>query len=105
MNGRRITLVFAFVMALAAGLAAGVLASRLPVAGKAAAGPHSQLAEQLQLTPEQSEKMKAIWERTRDSLDDCFASARTLQQERDEAVVAMLTPDQKDKYVKINQDY
>ena len=49
--------------------------------------------------------MKAIWEGTKDSLDDCFARARTLQQERDDAVVALLTAEQKDRYAKVNQAY
>jgi Spy/CpxP family protein refolding chaperone len=105
MNGSRLLLVIAFLLALAAGLAAGVLASRLPMGAKTAPTPHSQLADELQLTPAQSDRMKLIWEGTRDSLDDCFASARTLQQQRDDAVVSLLTPEQKEKYVKINQDY
>ena len=67
----------------------------------------SWLTEELKLTPEQSEKIKVIWS---DMLQGPGSrpggdARRAAQKERDEAIVAMLTPEQKSTYDKIVDKY
>ena len=66
MKKRRIetVLVGVAVLSLAAGLATGLLVSRLPGRAARASPPSAQrtpLAEALDLTPEQTERIRAIW--------------------------------------------
>ena len=96
------------VVALSAGVVAGVLASRLPASGGAAGpmGPEqTPLAAELQLTPAQQDQMKQIWEGVRGRVHETFEDAQRLQKERDDALVAMLTDEQKARFEKISKDF
>jgi Spy/CpxP family protein refolding chaperone len=100
-------------LALCAGVVAGMVAARLPATGSAAkpgasapgdASP-AGLAEQLDLSTDQREQMRHIWEGVRDDVRQSFESAEALQRQRDEAVATMLTDAQKEKFAKIAREY
>jgi Spy/CpxP family protein refolding chaperone len=101
-------LLAAFGLALAAGVAGGLLLARLP----AAQGRHltsatsaSPLGAELGLTAKQAEEMRRIWEGVRDTAQQCFDDGRRLQKDRDDALVALLTDEQKEKFEKISNEY
>jgi Spy/CpxP family protein refolding chaperone len=100
------------VLGLSAGVVAGMLVSRLPATAEpAGAGPHGPpgmspaLVEQLQLTPQQQDEMKKIWEGVRGDVQQCFQRAQDLQKQRDDKILEMLTPEQKAQFEKISTDY
>jgi uncharacterized membrane protein len=113
-KGRIVILLISLtVLALSAGVVAGLVAARLP--GSSASGdgapppppmpPEQSLAEQLQLSPDQRESMRGIWEGVREKVHKTFEDADSLQQERDQAVVALLNDEQKAKFEKISNDF
>src|SRR4051794_32743783 len=84
------------VLGLSAGVVAGMLVSRLPASTADATppgGPHgppgmsAALVEQLELTRDQQEKMRAIWESVRGDVQQCFQQAQDLQKQRDNDVL------------------
>jgi hypothetical protein len=90
-------------------LAAGVLSGRLM---KARATPPSSLlppapaagsflVSELQLSGDQSNRMRAIWEQTRDTVQDDIRTAERIQQQQDEQLNALLTPAQRTEYARI----
>jgi Spy/CpxP family protein refolding chaperone len=85
------------VLALAAGVVAGTLASRMP-ASPSLTSDHSLLSDTLQLTPQQRDKMRTIWEGVRDTAHQFGEQAQQLQRQRDDAVFALLNDEQKAKY-------
>jgi len=100
----RLMLVVAFVLALGGGVVLGLAAGRRPVPGAVVPaahppGEHSWLADQLDLTTDQRERMKDIWS----TLVQGPAQAnrdrrRQVEKERDEALVSLLTPEQRAEY-------
>src|SRR4051794_10862870 len=121
-----ILLISLTVLALGAGLAAGLLAARLPTAsspgpgsspnGSASVdssnpapaptpGERTPLVEELQLSPEQRDQMRDIWESTRGRVHQTFDDAQRLQKDRDDALVALLNDEQKARFQKISQEY
>ena len=100
----KLILTFLFVLTLSSGLVAGMLVSRVPVKTPVSAPSRSPLSEALKLTDDQNEKMRKIWEGVRNNVDDCFTQAQDVQKHRDEAVMKMLTPEQKVSYAKYQQD-
>jgi Spy/CpxP family protein refolding chaperone len=104
------------VLALSAGVVAGLVAARLP--GSSSAAPvappppppgnpldRTPLAEELGLTPQQRDQMRGIWEPLRGKVHETFEDAQDLQRQRDEDLVAMLNDEQKAKFAKISRDY
>jgi len=109
-NKTRATLVLAFVIALGAGVVGGVLLSRMPFLSTVSGAPpvtgQSPLSEMLQLTPDQSDKMRSIWEEARAKAQTAVNEVQQLQKGRDDAFVSILTTDeQKSQYEKITKDY
>jgi Spy/CpxP family protein refolding chaperone len=115
-RGRRETvLVILTVLAIGAGVVAGMVVSRLPAAATgapnggaaspASTAPQSALAEELHLSSRQSEQMRQIWEGVRDKVRSSYENAERLQRQRDEGIQALLTPEQKAKFEKLTQDY
>ena len=109
---KNLKLVFAavFALTLASGVVAGMLVSRLPAirgtGGQSKpAMRHLLVGDELQLSDEQHEKMRDIWEGTRDVVDECFQKARAYQKQRDDAFLGLLTDEQKAAYAKINDNY
>jgi Spy/CpxP family protein refolding chaperone len=107
------------VLALCAGLAAGLLASRLPGSGASSsssssstspssgvpADPRTPLVEELQLSPAQRDQMREIWEGVRGKVHQAFADAQRLQKDRDDALVALLSDEQKARFETISKKY
>lgn len=114
-----ILLISLTVLALGAGLAAGLLAARLPTAAGSSgdtftgvgSGATNQppergsLIDELGLTPQQRDQMREIWEATRGRVHQVFEDAQQLQTDRDDAIVALLNDEQKQKFQKISKDY
>ncbi len=112
----RALLSVAFVMALLAGGAVGVVGSRVLPGGddNASAAPQSPrsrerrswLTDELNLSPEQEVQMKEIWSpMSRGGPRDHFEKYRAAERTRDDAVVALLTPEQKAQYDRIQTDH
>jgi len=99
MRTTRVAVVLVLMVFLAggAGLIAGKLSSR-PAAASVVTPQRATLSDELQLTPEQRTTMKAIWEAARDAATQCAADAQKLQRQYDDAVVELLTPEQKVHY-------
>ena len=102
----RAALVVAFILTLAAGLAGGMYLSRSSGGGGGGGvvAAHSPLDE-LQLTADQTQQMKKIWESVRDSAQACQIKGQALRLQRDKAMEALLTDEQKERFEKTAQDY
>ena len=99
-------------LGLCAGAAAGLLASRATAtsAGTTTSVPPAPdhaapLAEELALNPEQREQMRQIWEGVRQQAHEAYDDAQRLQKQRDDALVAMLSDEQKAQFEKISKDF
>jgi Spy/CpxP family protein refolding chaperone len=103
----KIIVVVGFLVAFAAGLVLG-FESRERTAQPAARQEHrgGWLTAELKLTPEQQEKMKTIWSempgRGGREREDRF---RQLRQQRDEAIKALIRPEDKPRYDQILKDF
>jgi len=94
------------VLALSAGVVAGMLASRMPGSEPTAAPvDRTPLVEELGLTPDQRDQMRQIWEGVRAKVHQTFEDAQQLQKQRDDTLVSLLTDEQKAKFQKISKDY
>jgi hypothetical protein len=108
-----ILLIMVAVLALSAGVVAGLLASRLPrpVEAEPLPGPlgppspEGSLAEQVNLSDAQREDMKRIWEGVHGDVHKTFEQAQLLEKERDMALVGLLNDEQKAKFEKISSDF
>src|SRR5207237_316755 len=70
------------ILALSAGVVAGMLVSRLPTPGSAVETPdRSPLEQELGLTPDQRDKMKDIWEKVRGDVSQSFRDAQQLSKD------------------------
>lgn len=112
MKNRRlqVLLIAITVLALGAGMAAGLLTSRLPAAGGTQRPDplpieRTPLVEELGLSPEQREQMRLIWEDVRSRVHTVFDDAQQLQKRRDDAMVALLNDEQKAKFERISKEY
>jgi len=95
-------LIVSFVLVFAAGAAVGVVAARRFRPPQ----PPSWLASELDLTPEQRERMHQIWSETmRSGFRQEGERRAAMMQERDEAIQALLSEEQRAKYEAIQQDY
>lgn len=104
MTRTKIILFVAFLLMFAAGGSVGVLVAH---SSPPPPPPHeSWWMSELNLTPEQREQMRAIWE---DAMGSSFRTEgdrrAALQQERENAVMALLTEDQRVKYASVQQEY
>lgn len=97
------------VLTLGAGFAAGMLCNRIASSGERVSAeeitPTGSLVEELQLSPVQAERMRAIWEQTRVSVQHSYRDAQRLQKMRDQAVAAILDERQKTQFEQIANDY
>jgi cell division protein ZapA (FtsZ GTPase activity inhibitor) len=106
MKKTKIIIFITFVLAMGAGVAVGMLGARTVPARVPPGDPQSWLVSELQLSPDQQVKMKQIWqEMLQDKGRQYGEEMRQLQQQRDAAIAALMTPDQKEQYTKINQDF
>jgi len=69
-------------------------------------GGHSWLTDELKLTPQQQEQMRAIWSQAMQKNDPNMGDRRHgLQKERDDAIAKLIPAEQKAAYDKILADY
>jgi Spy/CpxP family protein refolding chaperone len=97
-----VVLVLAYVLALAAGTTSGLLADRLRSPNAQMSAP---LAVQLQLTDDQRDRMRQMWEQAEQTVDDCYKQAQSIERQRDQALVDMLTDEQKARFAKIDKGF
>jgi Spy/CpxP family protein refolding chaperone len=101
MNRLKLLIAILFLIALGTGIVVGMGVSRTPKAHERG----SWLAEELNLTPDQSEKIKAIWSDISRPGQSSFDRRRQYQRERDEALLGLLTPEQRAAYGTIVDKY
>ena len=102
MTRTRLIVLMATLLAFAAGGALGLLLYRPAPPGH----PGNPLTRDLKLTPEQQAKMDKIWSDTMRSLTSQYGDRRRqLAQQRDQAILALLSSEQKAQYDQIMQDY
>jgi Spy/CpxP family protein refolding chaperone len=99
-----------FVVALIAGATAGIFASRVgPLARgerRAGDGPGpGHLADQLDLSDDQRDRMREIWEVARDQSRRYVSDLERLQKGRDQELVDLLNDQQKAQYETIAKKY
>jgi Spy/CpxP family protein refolding chaperone len=114
MSRTKVILVAAFLLAFAAGASLGLFASNPTVSQPPPrppgprGGPESFFSKELNLTQEQRETMRKIWSEVRGpgggpgGRDDRRAA---LSRERDQAVLSLLSEEQRGQYQAIQQDY
>lgn len=99
----------AFALALAAGAAAGVLATRFIAIPTTPPPPSSTASsptfEDLDLKPDQREQVRRIWEAVKLKSDQSYREAQKGQKELEQKVFDMLTTEQKARYQEIYQAY
>ena len=102
-------LVLMFALAMAAGAVTDRLAwGRRPPAmeqpQRVGVVGGSSLAEELQLTREQTEQIRPIWEEARDAAHACANEAERIQRDHEEQLKGMLTDEQKARYERLSQE-
>lgn len=110
MSKTKIILAVTFLLVFAAGAVVGTVRPLVPGAshhGGPGESRGSWIARELSLTPDQQEQMRRIWAeqapgtRERDHGD----RRREFQRQRDDAIKAMLTDEQRTKYDAIQKEY
>ena len=109
----RIIIGFTFALALAAGVAAGVLVTRYvgsfttstttPSTGSGI--PANPSLDDLQLTDSQRFRIQKIWEGVKETSDQSYRAANQLQRNFDDKVQHLLTPDQMTQYREYYKEY
>ncbi len=102
MNRFHVLIISLFAIALGTGVVVGMSIARAPKP----TDRDSWLAQELNLTLAQTDKMRAIWsDMLQGSAQRPSDRRREFQKERDDAVVALLTPAQKPAYDAIVEHY
>lgn len=102
MTRTRLLILTCFAAAFAAGISGGLVIGRQPRKPP----PPPFLVQQLDLTPEQAERVRDIWSKTYDSLRATLSAKReALEQDREDAILAILTEDQLAFYQQVTAGY
>jgi Spy/CpxP family protein refolding chaperone len=101
MSRVKMFLTIGFVLAMGAGVAVGMLGAKYPQTHQ----PRSWLGDELGLSPDQREQMRSIWQDVSKSGQRDWGKRRALEKEKTEAVLGLLTPEQKAKYDELNRQY
>jgi hypothetical protein len=101
MSRLHLLIISLFTVALGTGIVVGMGMMKAPPPREG----RSWLEEKLALKPEQSEQMKQIWEGVRGSSKPRNDTRMQYRKERDDALQALLTPDQKAAYAKMVDHY
>ena len=96
-------LVAMFVTAMAAGIAMGWSTAKPAKLQPKPIGA-SPLSEELQLTPQQCEQIRPLWEQARDTARECAREGEQIQREHEQALKLLLTDEQKLGYEKLSQE-
>jgi Spy/CpxP family protein refolding chaperone len=113
MASAKLILAAVFALTLSSGVVTGMLFSHLPASAKSSPGPVAAVApaaktpmeQALGLNSAQQEQMQKIWEHVRDTTDDCYLKAQDLQKEQWQAIVDLLTPEQKAQFSKVDAGF
>ena len=107
MNRTKSVIFLAFLLAMGAGVAVGMLGSRsLPSNTTPGHDASTWLANELQLTPDQQQKMNRIWSEMLASKGRQYGEQfRALQQQREAAIAALMTEQQQVQCNKLNEEY
>ena len=101
MSRVKLIITVAFVLAMGAGVAVGVLTARIPERHE----PRSWLADELNLDTMQRDQMKSIWQDVSKNRQHDWESRRALDKDRNDKIVALFSPQQKAQFDAINQQY
>jgi Spy/CpxP family protein refolding chaperone len=111
----KVVVIIGFVLSFAAGLIVGLETKQTSVASPASPpttnpshghGGPGQLAVELNLTPDQQEKMKTIWsDVAKHGRGENEDRRRQLRSERDDAVTALIPAADKEKFEQIKKNY
>ncbi len=105
MGKTTVVLTMVVILALVAGVVSGLALQGPPQAPAPARAARTPLAEELQLSDEQIQEMRGIWESVREKADDAFAEAQALDRARDDAYFTLLNDQQKAQFAVIQKDY
>lgn len=97
MNKTKLIILISFIVAFAAGVSIGLVIGR----GGKPPRNRSPLGRELNLTPAQRDQMQKIWTETMGRLR--HEQMQKLQKEREEAILNLLTPKQREELEKINK--
>lgn len=102
MTKTKMILLVSFVVVFAAGATVGLLIGRPSETPRR----RSRISSDVALTPEQREQMRTIWsELMRATTRQYYERRQGLQKERDEAALALLTEDQRERHEELMQEY
>jgi len=101
MSRVKMVLTISFVLAVGAGVAVGMLGAKYPQTHQ----PRSWLGDELNLSPDQREQMRAIWQEAGKNRPRDWERRRAAEREKNEAIVGLLTEEQKAKYDEINRQF
>ena len=106
------TVLFAFILALSAGVVLGFAAARRvdPAVPTATKPPESRrgswLSDQLELSPEQGDQIREIWQKAMSEQGRANSERRrALEKERDGAVLGLFTTEQREEYERLMKQY
>jgi len=106
MNRTRFILVMTIILVLGAGVVVGRLWANLPAISRGEdKPPASYPGIILKLTADQQKQMDAIWAEVHQKIDETFEQRKTLDHEHDQAISALLSPEQYISYEEIQQEY
>jgi hypothetical protein len=106
MNRTRFILVVTIVLVLGAGVVVGRLWANLPSMSHGEDKPPPSFAKIiLKLTADQDKQMDSIWADVHQKIDETFEQRKTLDREHDQAISALLSPEQYISYEEIQQEY
>src|SRR5215212_6652095 len=112
MTNVKATLLFAFVLALSAGVVLGFAAARrvnppAPTAAKPAESQRgSWLSDQLKLNPAQGDQIRAIWQKAMAEQGRANSERRrALERERDGVILSLLSSEQREEYDRVMKRY
>ena len=92
-------------LVLAAGMVIGRISTKIPAATQPVDKPSGWFDEQLNLSADQRKQMDTIWGEVRQNVGKTFEGRSTLDKERDQAILDLLSEDQKKVYNAIYDNY
>jgi Spy/CpxP family protein refolding chaperone len=101
MSRTKVMLVVAFLLVCVAGGVVGMALDRRVRPAPTGDGPFASL----DLTDAQAQQMKAIWSRLMKRPDEMYQKHQQIDQQRNEAIRALLSPEQKLRYDQIQENH
>lgn len=112
MQNAKFVIIAVFTLTLCSGVVAGMLVSRIPSNNPsgisvtpATTEPKTAMEQTLGLNSSQQQQMQGIWENVRTTADDCYTKAQDLQKQQWDALVNILTAEQKVEFNKKDAEF